>query len=112
MVAAKLQHPGFSQNRNIVKIFAKDRVVSFFDLVNLVAFHNLLDLLKTPATKGGRDKSQSSRTLSGIQFLEADAGPGNERYREVGPACSLLFVVDGEEHTLPLLLIEIGRAHV
>src|SRR6266567_3153473 len=98
MMSPKLQHPGiFSgrlpQNRNVVKIFAEDRVVSFLDLVNLVAFHNLLDLLKTPSAESGRDKSQSGITLNGIHFLEAYAGPGHERYRQVGPACPLLFVV-------------------
>src|SRR6266566_9984366 len=85
MVAAKLQHPGIlfrrlSRNRNVVKIFAEDRFVSL-DLENLVAFHNLLNFLKTLSTERGRDQSQSGRTLSGIQFFEAEAGPGNERPR-------------------------------
>src|ERR1700736_1853381 len=117
MVPSELQHPGIffgrlSQNRNVVEIFPEDRVVSFGNLVDLVAFHDLLDLLKTPSAERGRDQSKSCRTLSGIQFCEADAGPVNERYREVGPACPLLFVVKCEEHSLPLLLIERRKKNV
>src|ERR1700756_1587788 len=98
MVTSKLQHPriflgGLSQHGNIVEILAEDRVVSFADLVDLVAFHDLLNFLKTSSAEGGCNQSQSGIPLSGIHFLEADTSTRNERRREVGPACPLLFVV-------------------
>lgn len=89
-----------------MEIFAEDRVVSFLDLVDLVAFHNLLNLLKTSSAEGGRNQSQSGITLSGIHFLEAYATTRNERRREVGPACPLLLIVKCKQHFLALLLIE------
>jgi hypothetical protein len=45
-----LPHPriffgGLAKNRNVVQIFSEYRIVSFLDLVDLVAFHDLLNLL-------------------------------------------------------------------
>src|SRR5271165_63530 len=113
MVAAKLQHPGIflgglSENGDVVEIFAEDRVVAFLSLKELVAFHDLLNLLKTPWAERGRNQSESGRTLRGIQFLEADASARNERSWQVGPVGSLLRVIKCEQHALPLLRIE-GR---
>src|SRR5208337_2910263 len=70
MVATKLQHPGIflgglSENGDVVKVFAEDRVVAFLSLKELVAFHDLLNLLKTPLAERGRNQSQERTKLAG-----------------------------------------------
>src|SRR5271169_4158136 len=98
MVPSKLQHPwvllgGLPQNGDVVKVFAEDRVAAFLGFEDLVTFHDLLYLLKAPSAEPGRNQSHSGRTLSSVQFLEAEATTRNERSWQVGPVCLLLFVV-------------------
>src|ERR1700743_3416740 len=155
MVAAILQHPGIffrgrSQNRDVVKIFAKECaaarsssgrpiransrrrtiitssrragvisvwrsiakvarwLICLVSFVHFVAFHNLLDLLKAFRAQRSRDQSHGGGALSGSHFLEADTAARNNAGRKVGPACTLLFVIKGEQNFLALLRIKRG----
>src|SRR6202020_546859 len=52
-------------------------------LVDLVAFHNLLNFFEAPRTKRGRDQRHGGGTLNTAHFFQADSGPPNRDRWEV-----------------------------
>jgi hypothetical protein len=74
--------------------------------VDLIALHNLLNLLKTARAERRRHQRHRSGTLSRSHVFQTDSGSGDGAGGKIRPAFALLFVIESEHYLLPLLLIQ------
>src|ERR1700722_19681420 len=121
LYTSKLQHPGIlfgrgAEDGDVVEILAEHltataaaiewRTITLAALVDFIALHDLLNLLKAAWAERRRHQRHRGGTLSRHHIFQADSGPGNRSCWEIRPAFALLIVVKCEQHLLPLLLIE------
>src|ERR1700679_2218040 len=77
--------------------------------VDLVAFHDLLDLLIASLAKSHGEQVHRSGALRGRHLLEAHTAARDEAGGQVRPSRSLLLIVEGIQDTVTLLRIETGN---